>query len=317
MPKCRPPPRHEMLPCPHHARHLVVSAATVQSTFGAAFAASFQDIHKTDISRQKPIFDLAHAGYQALFQLSLSDATYVQQRIETFNKATLIPSTTPARHGLTLGVHVRHGDKHPHEFQYQDSYIPLDRYASTARDILQDNYADSAPGGEEDLMAEMRSLIIVASDDPDVYESEEFSHAKRAQELIHLASHTPKTPSKKPAAAIRKFVDETVGWEGGFFSGMFWSLGKPSSVPATAAEVPDTNLPPTAEALRLRELVGRAYLLDLAVLGQSNRVVCAVSSMGCRVLAVMMGWVDAFGDEKGEGKWVNIDGGEGWRGLEW
>lgn len=311
-----------MLPCPHHARHLIVSAATVQHTFGSAFEASFQDIHKTDITRQKPIFDLAHAGYQALFQLSPTDSAYVLQRLETFDKATLIPSTTPAQHGLILGVHVRHGDKHPHEFQYQDSYIPLDRYFSTARSILLSKYSTSAPGGQEDMMAEMRSLIVVASDDPDVYSSDEFSHSLRAQELIHLASHIPKTAPKKGEGkpAIRKFIDETVGWEGGFFSGMFWSLGKPSSVPATAQEVPDTNLPPTAEALRLRELVGRAYLLDLGVLGQSDRVVCAVSSMGCRILAVMMGWGDAFGTGNGdgsggEGKWVNIDGGE-WRGLD-
>lgn len=313
MPKCRPPPRHEMLPCPHHARHLIVSAATAQSTFGSAFEDRFQDVHKLDVFRQKPIFDLASVGYQALFHLSSSDAAYVQKRIDTFENATLIPSTN--RHGMTIGLHVRHGDKHPSEFQYQDSYIPLDRYASTARTILQTNFDSSLPNGEEDLMAEMHSLFILASDDPDVYESEEFSHARRAQELIHLASHTSASAKPKSASAIRKFVDETVGWEGGFFAGMFWSLGKPSSVPATGAETPDTNLPPTAEALRLRELVGRAYLLDLAVVGQSDRVVCAVSSMGCRLLAVMMGWEDAMVREL----WWNVDGGfagRGWKGLD-
>lgn len=105
-----------------------------------------------------------------------------------------------------------------------------------------------------------------------------------------------------------------MGWEGGFFAGMFWSLGKPNSVPATAVEAPDTKLPPTEEALRLRELVGRAYLMDLAVLGRaSDSIVCTVSSMGCKLLAVMMGWDNAIV----MGKWVNIDGDFDWRGVSW
>jgi hypothetical protein len=158
----------------------------------------------------------------------------------------------------------------------------------------------------------MHPVTIVASDDPDVYESEEFSDAARAQELIELASKQ-KMP-KTPTAGMRKFVDDSVGWEGGFFARMFWSLGRPSSVPATAAESMDTNLLPTEEALRLRELIGRAYLMDLAVLGRaSDRIVCTVSSTGCKLLAVMMGWEDAIV----KGAWVNIDGEFEWRGVSW
>jgi hypothetical protein len=162
------------------------------------------------------------------------------------------------------------------------------------------------------MMAEMHSLMVVASDDPDVYESEEFAEAARAQEQIKLASKQHLPPPSN--AGMRKWIDESVGWEGGFFAGMFWSLGKPSSVPATAVELKDTNLPPTEEALRLRELVGRAYLMDLAVLGRSSdRIVCTVSSMGCKLLAVMMGWEHAVV----QGGWVNIDGDFEWRGVSW
>lgn len=160
------------------------------------------------------------------------------------------------------------------------------------------------------------SVLVVASDDPDVYESEEFAHAARAQEQIRLASNRALSPTSAPSpepVAIRKFVEESVGWEGGFFSGMFWSLGKPSSVPATAVEIGDTTLPVSEETMRLRELVGRAYLMDLAVLGRSDRVVCTVSSMGCKVLAIMMGWERAV--ERGE--WSNIDGDFEWRGVSW
>jgi hypothetical protein len=83
---------------------------------------------------------------------------------------------------------------------------------------------------------------------------------------------------------------------------MFWSLGRASSVPATAAQAPDA---PTEAAL---------HLLDLAVLGRaSDKLVCTVSATGCRLLAVMMGWDRAVG----EGSWVNIEGDFDWRGVAW
>jgi hypothetical protein len=264
-----------------------------------------------EVYRQKPMFDMARAGYEALFHLAKDDANYVEHRLSSMKKKTKMATGN----GIIIGIHVRHGDRHPYEFQYKDSYIPLTTYSDKSRDILHTTYNDSGPNGEENLMAEMHSLMVVASDDPDVYGSDEFSHAWKAQDLIHLAAHTSGGPSKKeqPAQAIRKFVDETVGWEGGFFAGMFWSLGRPSSVPATAMETGETNLPPTAETLRLRELVGRAYLMDLAVLGKADRVVCTVSSMGCKVLAVMMGWEKSV-VHRG---WINVDGDFEWRGVSW
>jgi hypothetical protein len=71
---------------------------------------------------------------------------------------------------------------------------------------------------------------------------------------------------------------------------------------------------PSTEAARLRELVGRAYLMDLAVLeGASDTVICAVSAMGCKLLAVMMGWEKAVEQEQ----WVNLENMFGWRGVMW
>lgn len=270
-----------------------------------------------EVYRKKPIFDMARAGYERLFLLNHDDGIYVQNRLADMRNKTEISDNENGMEvqekGIILGVHVRHGDRHPFEFQYQDSYIPLDRYTDKAREILQTTFAFSSLKGGEDLMAEMNSLVAVASDDPNVYASEEFSHAWRAQDLIRLASQKTASSPKKPVAAIRKFIDETVGWEGGFFAGMFWSLGKPSSTPATAVEAPVTSLPPTTETLRLRELVGRAYLMDLAVLGRSDAVVCTVSSTGCRLLAVMMGWDAAVV----KGRWFNIDGDFSWNGIAW
>lgn len=61
-------------------------------------------------------------------------------------------------------------------------------------------------------------------------------------------------------------------------------------------------------AMRLRELVARAYLLDLVVLARMDGVVCASSSAACRVLAVMGGWE---GESDGD-RWMNVDDGRGW-----
>jgi hypothetical protein len=75
----------------------------------------------------------------------------------------------------------------------------------------------------------------------------------------------------------------------------------------------DYRTNPTKEALQLRELLGRAYLLDLAVLAQSDKVVCGVSANACRILAVMLGWDRAF--EKND--WNNVDGGYEWRVMDY
>lgn len=310
MPKCRPPPRHHMLPCPHHARHLVVSAATVASTFGGAFNEYYEDAHKMEVYRLKPMFQFARAGYEALFKLSTVDDDYASTRVDALRNQTELPPPRDG-HGTIIGLHVRRGDRHPYEFQYRDAYVPLDRYSDRARELLQSTYTN---GGDEDIGAEMHSLMVVASDDPDVYLADEFSHAARAQDLIALASKSPASPEPGDLPPIRRFVEEAVGWEGGFFSGMFWSLGRPSSVPASAAETSNARLPPTEAALHLRQLLGRAYLLDLAVLGRaSDKLVCTVSATGCRLLAVMMGWDRAVVD----GGWVNIDGDFEWRGVAW
>ncbi|KAG9235999.1 hypothetical protein BJ875DRAFT_249614 [Amylocarpus encephaloides] len=314
IPSCRPPSRHEMLPCPHHARHLLVSAATASHIFGGAFNEAFEDARKMEVYRQKPIYSFAREGYQALFQLNNEDGEYVGKRVEEMRAKTVLPEGAKVN-GIVVGIHVRHGDRRPYEFQYKDSYVPLDRYSDKAKEILHQTFNNSGPDGGKNLEAELHSLTLIASDDPDVYAAEEFSLAIPAQEQIRLASNKNiQPPQSSGATGMRNFVDEQVGWEGGFFAPMFWSLGKPNSLPATAVAIPDIKLPPSQEALRLRELVGRAYLMDLAVLGQaSDKVVCTVSSMGCRLLAVMMGWDKAIEREG----FVNIDGSFDWRGVSW
>ncbi|KAI0016451.1 hypothetical protein F4780DRAFT_681974 [Xylariomycetidae sp. FL0641] len=316
VPECNPPPAHEMLPCPHNARHLVVSAATASDTFGNSFNREFENLHKNDIRRERPLYDLARAGYEALFHLNAEDQEYVEQRTKELRAKTRVPIGIHGNYddGTIVGVHVRHGDLHPYEYQYNGAYIPLNVYAQRGQEVIEDHYNYSRPLGGEDIVAKSQSFMVVASDDPDVYEAEDFLMSFRAQERIKLASKENMEKEDQDRTVMHKFVDETFGWEGGFFATMFWNLGRSTTHNADSAEAADdeTTYVPSAETLRLRGLIGRAYMMDLAVLGQgSDTVICTMSAMGCRILAVVMGWEKAID----EGRWINIDGDYQWTGL--
>ncbi|EXJ81485.1 hypothetical protein A1O3_07778 [Capronia epimyces CBS 606.96] len=299
-PACRLPPPSHRVPCPHQASHLVVSAATARWTFGAAF----HEHHP-----QRDIYEMARSGFEALFKLRKEDDDYVRARAAKLRTG---PGPTPA-HGLEnglLGIHIRRGDRHPYEFAYQLGYLPPDRYLAVARRLV----------GQSE-----RWKLMLASDDADMYDHIELPDTIRAQQRISLASK-------------KSLGSGGLGWERGFFTDVFWSLGLPTHGPeqrrlgspapsrakpnpnpnphssATQAnDIQDYRTNPTKEALQLRELLGRAYLLDLAMLAQSDKVVCGVSSNACRILAVMLGWERAFENND----WTNVDGNHGWRALDY
>lgn len=323
VPACRPPPRHEMIPCPRNARHLIISSANAHDIFGAHVpdGDTYAEGPAASLDRrpaQRELFALARAGYEALFRLNSADRDYVSSRVTELRAKTRSAAEGAVAHGSNgriVGVHVRHGDRHPLEFQYADSYIPLATYADAAHARLNTTLdgGDHAPPS----MARTKSLVILASDDPLVYDADEFRGTARAQEQIRLAGkeELPPQSSKPDKSVMHKFVDETFGWEGGFFAAMFWNLGL-SAAAAASNNAAGAGPPAGAETIRLRSLVGRAYLMDLAVLAdltEGGGVVCAVGAMGCRLLAVMMGAERAFT----KGEWVNVDGEFGWTGATW
>ena len=226
-----------------------------------------------------------------------------------------------------MGLHVRRGDRHPWELQYQDSYTPLETYLDAANDFITREFHPNAANSSaisqsEKSTAELKSQILLASDDPNIYDAPELVNTNRVQTHISLANKaaldaaSPATAPKSSDSEVtfNKFVEGNVGWEGGFFPSVFWGLGdaKAGSVAARGLREEREDPSPSELSLSLRGLVARAYLLDLKILGASDAVVCGVSSIGCRLLAVMLGW------ERGivEGRWINIDGGFGWTAFE-
>lgn len=345
LPDCRPPPRHHMLPCPRQARHLVVGAHNARDVLSSAIDPDdmYAEGPAASLSRrpaQRELYRLARQGYEALFRLTAPDREYVFGRVME-HKLKTYSSQGPAHNGRIVGVHVRHGDRHPLEFQYADSYVPLAAYVEAAGELLNDSLASG--GGASDA-ARAKSLLVLASDDPLVYDAGEFrapgpggppARVVRAQDLIRLAGKDEAGggaaggEKEKPAKNVmHKFTDETFGWEGGFFGAMFWNLGVPPlSAPHAAATSTGSGpgaggargvFPPSPETVRLRSLVGRGYLMDLAVLVDMTAeggggVVCGVAASGCRLLAVMMGEERAFGRRE----WRNVDGDFGWNGFTW
>ncbi|KAK5663494.1 hypothetical protein OQA88_3924 [Cercophora sp. LCS_1] len=310
---CSAPPKEEMIPCPRQARHLIATTATAHVLFsGLGYNPDAPE--PLDQTNQKAEFALARRGHDALFRLNKDDAEYVEHRSRDLMAKRIVPRTKGTQNGVSIGAHIRRGDRHPLEYQYRDSYIPLNKYADAARNMIENKFNHAGAFGTEDRAAKEHSFLILASDDPVVHESAELTGSSPAQDRIKLASKQAVEAPTPDRHIMRKFVDENFGWEGGFFAPMFWNLGTASTSAANTARSPGGQPVLSPETTRLRSLVGRAYMMDLAVLADtSDAIVCTASAAGCRLLAVMMGWESAMEN----GNWVNIDAGARWTGILW
>ena len=318
-PSCAPPPSTHIVPCPHQAKHLIVSAATAPWIFGAKFHEHFENSRRSGAKKQREIFDMIRSGYEALFTVASEDAPFFTEKLAALRAAA------QAQQQPLIGMHIRRGDLHPYELEFSRDYLPLDRFIDNALTLL-----------PKTSNVTSQQTLLVASDDPDLIVSPSLLSTlpsspaislQKTQDRIILASKRTLTPSvPERNGAYTKHVDENSGWEGGFFAPLFRSLGRPGRAnhPSfhSAKELKmdvearlmkqlengnDSEGQMEKQARMLKDLVGRAYLLDLAVLGQSDGVVCAVSSAACRVVGVMMGWEKVV-----DGQWVNVDDSRAW-----
>ncbi|KMU92287.1 LOW QUALITY PROTEIN: hypothetical protein CIHG_09971 [Coccidioides immitis H538.4] len=169
-----------------------MSLTGASSTGFAVYFAGYSQISanglKADIklALTKPIFSLLRTGYENLFLLSDTDNAFYRKRIMQLRTD---------RQGVQVGIHIRRGDCHPLEFQYENSYIPLDVYTQRAEELVKSLTAQS-------LSQAAKNTTIVASDDPDVYLAPEMRHVRKAQSYISLISKsTLGTASATPQAA--------------------------------------------------------------------------------------------------------------------
>ena len=302
VPNCRPPQRHQIVPCPYNARHLVVTSITAKEIFPALLAKHRQTAGSGDSVLD--LFALARTGYESLFALHEDDNNYVASRVEELNK-----TRNAVRFGgigqPIIGLHVRHGDHHPFEYQYQGTYIPTEVFQSAAQDASNLHY-------EGTTQDERDYVTLLATDDPLVYLQPEFEDAYPAQDRLKLPAKASEDDVFGNPDALHDFEDQTLGWEGGFFATVFWNIGTERQDNA-GAQVDQEPTPPT-QAVKTRGRLARAYLLELSIIAETSDVtICAVSTMGCRILGVMIGW------EKGikGGSWINVDGDYSWTGIKW
>ena len=309
---CLPPPETHRLPCPHHAAHLLVSGATTHWTFGHAFNEEYEDPRGMEVQRQKPIFTFMRAGYEALFHLTSADAEFVESRVSELQEE-VFP-------GLAVGMHIRRGDKKPYEQKFAQNglYVPSERFVDVANDEL---LGDADPTNRTNFeLALNRSRMVVASDDPSVFGEWELRGQERAQMRVVLADSKA---DEVNVAAFPEWEGEKVKvpWEGGFYSSKFWKMGKKEDEEEEDGDEEDEEDEKGSgwfnwgadPASKTREMMGRAYILDLAVISRMDRTICTVSATGCRLLAVMMGWERSFEAEE----WINVDGDWYWKGIRW
>lgn len=324
-PTCRPPPRHHMVPCPFQAQHLVVSAMTAKEIFPALLAKHNRVLGTHD--KLHDLWSLARVGYEALFTLSEDDESYVASRVEELKSKARREFTSPDT--PVIGVHVRRGDRHPVEYQYRETYIPAEVFQEHTRLATDRHFSNPKPSSSSSSLSSSSGVnrqfvALLASDDPTVHLESDFASMVPAQERIRLASKDAIQKAGQRKTYMRRFVEDAFGWEGGFYAPMFWNLGVDRKNNAANApdgvEVENVNnaarhmAPPSEQTLQLRSYIGRAYMMDLAVLARaSDSIVCTVSAMGCRLLGVMMEWETGVAG----GRWVNVDGDYSWTGINW
>ena len=119
----------------------------------------------------------------------------------------------------------------------------------------------------------------------------------QGQGRVIVISDDPSIPEAPELAGSFSATDVTVGIEGGYERGKLLGLG-----------------------VEERVRIGKEFLVQVAVVAELVRrgkegggVVCAAGSSTCRLLAVMMGWEKAIG----KGRWKDVDGGLGWRDVDW
>ncbi|WAR55741.1 hypothetical protein PtB15_6B484 [Puccinia triticina] len=298
-PGCAPPPPSEMAGCPRSTRHWIVTSSILSAHFSKEFMESFGDNEDLDQvipepvpglipSSRKSIYQMARSTFFRLFILSEANDQLIRKTKQEIIKSAVWGPSSDLRLPPFISVHIRKGDRHPHDPAHTYDYVPINYYIDSI------NSTWTRLRDEDPALPESPNVYL-ASDTPLALEqmraltpaSWKFFHLSEAGSTeISLIAHPHEYSQLHFHAHI---VSERVGYTRGQVIDMaFLGGGWPKPDGSVTLSSTDSEKP-------------------LAT-------ICTVSSNMCQFGALQLGWEEAF--EKS--KWINLDLplSAGWMGVE-
>ncbi|KAH9486422.1 hypothetical protein JR316_0000486 [Psilocybe cubensis] len=275
-PNCLPPPADELVACPRTSRHWVINARTAKFHFGHAFSDHYEDPYGHSLNRLKPIFD--YSGHSLKSVIIPNEWNTKLIRLARKELSAFIQEANEQDNSgiVYIATHIRRGDRKSLSYIFPDRKIPLEDYSNA----VATTWTRLHPGS-----ASSNPVVYLATDSPTAYE--QFSQLYRGRFYSLFDASDPRL---RPLASPGEYFQKT-----------FNELDIHERITAT-----------------------RGMIVDLAIVSglwpaegadiKPDAVVCAISSSVCRLSAVGLGWVNAFGNLDSTGgidntnkRWVDVD----------
>jgi len=297
-PGCAPPPPSEMAGCPRSTRHWIITSSILSSHFSKEFELNFGDkksLDQVSLSppsgikpySRKPIYEMARSTFMRLFVLSDFNDQLIRTTKHDIAQSAIWGASSAGNLPPFISVHVRKGDRHPHDPSHRFDYLPINYYIDSINSTWSrlretDSTLPESPNvylaSDTPLALEQMRALTPASwkifhlSEAASPEISEIAHPHEYSQL-HFHAHT---------------LSERIGFTRGQIIDMAFLGGWPKPDGSVSLSSTDSDLP-------------------LAT-------ICTVSSNMCQFGALQLGWSEAF--EKS--KWINLDLplSAGWMGVE-
>ncbi|KAJ3570634.1 hypothetical protein NP233_g4277 [Leucocoprinus birnbaumii] len=125
-PGCLAPHPKDVVACPRTASHWVITAHTAKYHFGHAFSEHYENPYAHSLNRLRPIFDAARESFVSTIRPNSELSSLIQSARHELK--TLFPSATANSGGTYLSVHIRRGDR-KQRFSHTP-YTSIEEYTS-------------------------------------------------------------------------------------------------------------------------------------------------------------------------------------------
>jgi hypothetical protein len=130
-----------------------VTQRTAKFHFGHGFAENYEDPYKSDITRQRRIYDHAAVSFKETIRPSDS----IRQEITELRR---LHATKPY-----IGVHIRHGDRYPTSQKWREDYVPITEYIKATQEAW-----TKLRSGRGPEVREVNPTVYVATDSYAAYQ---------------------------------------------------------------------------------------------------------------------------------------------------